>query len=74
MDLPRELGEFVIVHELVYPFALNHGKVFKSFMHALNSNEALTSKRRVLCQAWLSHGMFLLNLRGTGKIKRHAEM
>jgi hypothetical protein len=28
------LGEFVIVHELVHLLAPNHGKVFKSFMHA----------------------------------------
>lgn len=32
--LPRELGEFVIVHELVHLLAPNHSKVFKSFMHA----------------------------------------
>lgn len=34
VTLPRELGEFVIVHELVHLLAPNHGKVFKSFMHA----------------------------------------
>jgi len=34
LDLPRELGEFVIVHELVHLLAPNHGKLFKSFMHA----------------------------------------
>jgi len=34
IELPRELGEFVIVHELVHRLAPNHGKVFKSFMHA----------------------------------------
>lgn len=34
LELPRELGEFVIVHELVHLLAPNHGKVFKSFMHA----------------------------------------
>lgn len=34
MSLPRELSEFVIVHELVHLLAPNHGKVFKSFMHA----------------------------------------
>lgn len=34
VQLPRELGEFVIVHELVHRLAPNHGKVFKSFMHA----------------------------------------
>jgi predicted metal-dependent hydrolase len=32
--LPRELGEFVIVHELVHLLTPNHGKVFKSFMSA----------------------------------------
>ncbi len=34
LDLPKDLGEFVIVHELVHFLAPNHGKVFKSFMHA----------------------------------------
>jgi predicted metal-dependent hydrolase len=34
IDLPKDLGEFVIVHELVHRLAPNHGKVFKSFMHA----------------------------------------
>ena len=33
LELPRALGEFVIVHELVHLLAPNHGKVFKSFMH-----------------------------------------
>lgn len=32
--LPRELGEYVVVHELVHLLAPNHGKVFKSFMLA----------------------------------------
>jgi predicted metal-dependent hydrolase len=32
--LPKDLGEFVIVHELVHLLAPNHGRVFKSFMHA----------------------------------------
>jgi len=34
LRLPRDLGEFVIVHELVHLLAPNHSKVFKSFMHA----------------------------------------
>jgi predicted metal-dependent hydrolase len=32
LDLPKELGEFVIVHELVHLLTPNHGKVFKCFM------------------------------------------
>ena len=34
LSLPKPLGEFVIVHELVHLLAPNHGKVFKSFLHA----------------------------------------
>ena len=32
--LPRDLGELVIVHELVHLLAPNHSKLFKSFMTA----------------------------------------
>lgn len=34
LSLPKSLGEFVIVHELVHLLVPNHGKVFKSFMLA----------------------------------------
>lgn len=34
LDVPKPLGEFVIVHELVHLLAPNHGPVFKSFLHA----------------------------------------
>ena len=34
LTLPRELGEYVIVHELVHLLVPNHGRVFKSFMYA----------------------------------------
>ena len=34
VGIPKRLGEFVIVHELVHLLAPNHGKVFKSFLLA----------------------------------------
>jgi predicted metal-dependent hydrolase len=34
LEIPKLLGEFVIVHEVVHIIAPNHGKVFKSFMFA----------------------------------------
>lgn len=34
LDLPKELGEFAIVHELVHLLVPNHGKLFKCLMSA----------------------------------------
>ena len=34
LSLPRELGEYVVVHELVHLLVPNHGRVFKSFLFA----------------------------------------
>jgi predicted metal-dependent hydrolase len=34
LGLPKRLGEYVIVHELLHLIAPNHGKVFKSFLTA----------------------------------------
>jgi predicted metal-dependent hydrolase len=52
IELPKELGEFVIVHELVHRLAPNHGKVFKSFMHAyLPDWEQREARLRILGQS-----------------------
>jgi len=34
LDLDKELGEYVIVHELLHFFVPNHGKLWKSLMRA----------------------------------------
>lgn len=34
LSMPRNLGEYVIVHELVHLLAPNHGRLFKLFLHA----------------------------------------
>lgn len=34
LTMPKDLGEFVIVHELVHLLAPKHGKLFKLCMHA----------------------------------------
>lgn len=38
LDLPQELGEFVIVHELVHLIVPNHSKLFKCLMSAYLPN------------------------------------
>lgn len=34
LDLPKDIGEFVIVHEVLHLIAPSHGPVFKSFLYA----------------------------------------
>lgn len=34
LRMPKKLGEYVIVHELVHLLAPNHGRLFKLFLHA----------------------------------------
>lgn len=34
LAMPKDLGEYVIVHELCHLLAPNHGRVFKSFLTA----------------------------------------
>jgi predicted metal-dependent hydrolase len=34
LGLPRDLAEYVVVHELVHFLAPNHGKLFQSFLFA----------------------------------------
>ena len=34
LDLPRDLWDYVIVHELLHFFVPNHGKLWKSLMRA----------------------------------------
>jgi len=34
LEVPKSLGEFVVVHEVIHILVPNHGVVFKSFLHA----------------------------------------
>lgn len=45
LAIPKELGEFVIVHELVHLLMPNHGRVFKSFMYAYMPDWEAREKR-----------------------------
>jgi len=47
LSLDRELGDYVIVHELLHFFVPNHGKLWKSLMRAhLGDYERLDKKLR----------------------------
>ncbi|MCL2076163.1 MAG: M48 family metallopeptidase [Betaproteobacteria bacterium] len=45
LELDREVGDYVIVHELLHFFVPNHGKLWKCLMRAhLGDYEALSAK------------------------------
>jgi predicted metal-dependent hydrolase len=45
VDLDREIGDYVIVHELLHFFVPNHGKLWKSLMRAhLGEYEAVRDR------------------------------
>lgn len=51
LDLPGELQDYVIVHELLHDHAPNHGKLWKSLMRAhLGDYERLEDKLRRVAQ------------------------
>jgi predicted metal-dependent hydrolase len=49
LDIPQELTEYVIVHELVHFLAPNHGKLFKSFLFAYMPDWEIRQKRLQEC-------------------------
>ena len=47
LDMPRDLGDYVIVHELLHFAVPNHGKLWKSLMRAhLGDYEKMEQKLR----------------------------
>lgn len=47
LEMERELGDYVIVHELLHFFVPNHGKLWKSLMRAhLGDYERLEARLR----------------------------
>jgi len=47
LDMDKEIGDYVIVHELLHFTASNHGKLWKSLMHAhLGDYEKLEKRLR----------------------------
>ena len=51
LDLDKEIGDYVIVHELLHFFVPNHGKLWKSLMRAhLGDYERLEEKLKQVAQ------------------------
>ncbi|ARU42635.1 MAG: M48 family metallopeptidase [Armatimonadota bacterium] len=63
LDLPKELGEYVIVHELVHQLAPNHGRVFKAFLKSYmpdwEERHALLQKHVVIDGKWVAEKLVL---------------
>jgi len=54
LELDRELGDYVIVHELLHCFVPNHGRLWKSLMYAyLGNYENLSQRMPALYRAHL---------------------
>src|SRR5258705_8498093 len=45
LDLDREVGDYVIVHELLHFSVPNHGRLWKSLMHAHLGDYALIEQK-----------------------------
>jgi hypothetical protein len=45
LELPKDVGEYVIVHEVLHMIAPSHGRVFKSFLYAYLPNWQEREKR-----------------------------
>jgi predicted metal-dependent hydrolase len=63
LDLPKELGEYVIVHELVHQLAPNHGRVFKAFLKSYmpdwEERHAQLQKHVVVDGKWMAEELEL---------------
>lgn len=63
LDLPKELGEYVIVHELVHQLAPNHGRVFKAFLKSYmpdwEQRHELLQKHVVIDGKWMGEELEL---------------
>lgn len=66
IDLPKRLGEFVIVHELVHLLVPNHGRVYKSFLSAYLPD---WEEREQSLRLYASYAATSQNSRQNGRMK-----